>query len=99
MNYKYIYAPIALNEYKDAVEWYNKRSNIAAENFVKDVQEKIKNICSHPFRYRNTYKYFRETSLMKYPFCIVYFVEERKNTIVISSIYHQKRNPKRKYKK
>ncbi len=32
MNYKYIYAPIALNEYKDAVEWYNKRSNIAAEN-------------------------------------------------------------------
>ena len=68
MNYKYIYAPIALNEYKDAVEWYNKRSNIAAENFVKDVREKIKNISSHTFRYRNTYKYFRETSLKKISF-------------------------------
>ncbi len=99
MNYKHIYAPVAFSEYKEAVEWYDERSKTAAENFVRDVKEKIESICLNPLRHRNTYKYFRETSLKKYPFCIVYFVDENKKIVVITSVYHHKRNPKRKYKK
>ena len=99
MKYNYIYEPVALKEYKEAVEWYEERSETAAINFVNEVNEKIKSICTFPLRYRNTYKYFRETYLKKYPFYIVYFVDESKNIVVISSIYHHKRNPKKKYEK
>lgn len=63
MNYKYIYEPVALSEYKEAIQWYDERSKKAAENFVKEVKGKINSICIDPQRYRNTYKYFRETSL------------------------------------
>ena len=98
MNYKHVFAPAALIEYKEAVEWYDERSKTAAENFVRDVKEKIKSICINPLRYRNAYKYFRETSLKKYPFYIVYFVDENKRLVIISSVFHHKRNPKRKYK-
>ncbi|MGI8951095.1 MAG: type II toxin-antitoxin system RelE/ParE family toxin [Chitinophagaceae bacterium] len=68
MSHSFIYDPVALKEYKEAVLWYEERSEIAAENFVKDVREKIEAICKAPLRYRNSYKYFRETSLKKYPY-------------------------------
>ena len=99
MNYKHVYAPFAISEYKEAIEWYNERSKTGAENFVRDVNEKIKSICINPLRYRNAYKYFRKTSLKKYPFYIVYFIDESKKIVVISSVYHHKRNPKKKYEK
>ena len=49
--YQFIYSPIALIEYKDAVVWYNERTARAAEDFVKQVKEKIDKICHSPFHY------------------------------------------------
>lgn len=99
MSYKYIYDPVALMEYKDAVSWYHARSERVAQNFVTEVTKKILQICNNPLRTRNEYKDFKETSLKKYPYCIVYFVDENSKTIVIASIYHHKRNPGNKYEK
>jgi plasmid stabilization system protein ParE len=97
MSYHHIYTPVALMEYKEAVSWYAARSGPAAENFVKAVRERIALICEKPMRYRNGYKNFRETSLKKYPFYIIYFTDESKKTVVIASIYHHKRDPAKKY--
>ena len=99
MSYKYIYDPIALIEYKDAIRWYRSGSENVAQKFVLEVANKIEMICKHPMRCRNEYKNFRETVLKKYPYCIVYFIDEEIKTIVIISIYHQRRNPNRKYDK
>ena len=99
MSYKYIYAPVAFIEYKDAISWYDMHSKRAAENFVIAVNEKIKSICKNPTRYRNTYKIYRETSLRKYPYYLIYFIDESKRIVVITSVYHHKRNPRRKYNK
>ena len=99
MSYLPIYAPAALQEYKEAVGWYLGRSETAADNFIREVKEKIAVICDDPMRYRNTYKNFRETSLKKYPYAIVYLVDEPRKTIMVSSVYHHKRNPRRKYRK
>ena len=99
MSYKYIYDPIALIEYKEAINWYNNGSERAAENFVLEVTKKIDMICKHPLRCRNEYKNFRETVLKKYPYSIVYFIDDDTKTIIITSVYHQKRNPKMKYEK
>lgn len=75
---RHVYAPAALQEYKEAVGWYRERSEKAAENFIKEVDEKIAVICKDPLRYRNTYKEFRETSLKKYPYSIVYLLDEQR---------------------
>lgn len=99
MSYTHIFEPNALTEYKEAVAWYRERSEAAAENLIIEVKARIEAICSDPLRYRNTYKLFRETSLKKYPYSIVYFVDENTNTIIITSLYHHKRNPKKKYRK
>ena len=86
MSYKYIYDPVALKEYKEAVSWYLERSEEAAEGLVKEVKERLAVICSDPFRYRNAYKKYWETSLKKYPYSIVYLIDEDKKVIIVSSV-------------
>lgn len=99
MSYQHIYDPIALLEYKDAVAWYAERSKIAAANFVLAIKNKVAVICTDPFRYRNTFKKFRETSLAIYPYSIIYLIDEKIETIIITSVYHHKRAPRRKFRK
>ncbi|MEO5650407.1 MAG: type II toxin-antitoxin system RelE/ParE family toxin [Ginsengibacter sp.] len=95
--YPFIYSPVALIEYKDAVTWYKERSAKAAEDFVKQVKEKLDKICHSPFRYPETYNHFRETLLKKYPYSLIYSVDENKKMIIVTSVFHHKRNPKRKF--
>ena len=99
MSYLIVYQPGAIAEYEAAALWYKERSIQAAENFETAVNKKINILRTYPTQYRKTYKEFREIPLDKYPFNIIYLVDEVKMKVVISSLYHHKRNPKKKYKK
>ncbi|WP_145715616.1 type II toxin-antitoxin system RelE/ParE family toxin [Chitinophaga japonensis] len=81
------------------MEWYAERSEQAANNFIIAIRERLDILHSEPDRYRKTYKNFREITLKKYPYSIVYLINEIDKVIVISSIYHHKRSPRYKYKK
>lgn len=91
MSYRHIYDPVALNEYKEAVSWYLERSELAAEGFVKELNEKIAVVCNDPFRFRNTYKNYREISLNKYPY---YHVNTE---VVIAVEYYYRASEKYRY--
>jgi plasmid stabilization system protein ParE len=67
--------------------------------FRRAVKERLRLICEKPQQYRNTYKNFRESLLKKYPFYIIYFIDEGNKTVIIVSIFHHKRNPAKKYLK
>ncbi len=97
--YNYIFDPNAANEYEDAFIWYERKSVIAADKFIIPIQNAIDAICNHPYRYRNMYKNLRELSLKKYPYNLVYFIDDKKKLIIITSIYHHKRNLEGKYNK
>lgn len=99
MSYVHIYDPGALLEYKDAAAWYLRRSETAAANLVNEIKKAIFLICKDPFRYRNSYKTFRETSLKKYPYSTIYGGDESVKMVIIESVFHHKRNPRRKYRK
>jgi plasmid stabilization system protein ParE len=99
MRYTIAYQPGALSEYEQAVAWYRERSKQAAENFEAAMEERMAVLRTQPARYRKTYKQFHETALKKYPFSIIYLISEKEKKVIISSIFHHKRNPKRKYRK
>lgn len=99
MSYQPVYEPAAFVEYKEAIAWYKGHSETAAKNFVIAVKTRLQEICEHPTRYRNLYKNFREASLSKFPYSIVFFVDDLNKIVVVSSVYHHKRNPKKKYNK
>ncbi len=89
----------AAKEYLEAIAWYKERSVLAAENFVKAVNEAFISIELQPANYKNVYKHFYEIKLRKYSYSIVYFIDEKKNSIVITTVFHYKRNPKKKFDK
>lgn len=93
--YQIVYSPKALNEYELSIIWYAERSITAAENFVKTVSLKVNLIKQNPTSFKNKYRHFYEAKLHKFPFTIIYFIDD--NIIVITAIYHHKRNPKKKY--
>ncbi len=99
MAYQHYFEPRALKEYIKALNWYKKRSHLAATNFVKEIDEAINIICKQPDRFHISYNQFRETALRKYPFYIIYTIEEKKKQVLIFSVFHSKRNPLKKYKK
>jgi plasmid stabilization system protein ParE len=77
MIYRYILHPIAQREYGKSVEWYLERSEKAANNFVKAVEKRFGIICKDPQRFKNEYRHYYETTLKKFPFTIVYAIEEQ----------------------
>ena len=99
MSYTISYQERALHEYESATEWYRLHSENAAVNFEIAVKEKIDILRSQPASYKKTYKLFHEVSFKKYPYSIVYLIDEKENQVIISSIFHHKRNPKVKFKK
>jgi plasmid stabilization system protein ParE len=94
--YSITFATIAADEYIEAINWYKEKSLDAAEKFVKSINEKLDNISLNPYQYKNLYKKFYEVSTRKYPYTIVYIIEEEK--VVIVAVYHHKRRPYKKYR-
>lgn len=89
----------ATEEYEEAIKWYAERSGAVAERFINAVNEKLNSISTNPRQYKNLYKGYYEVSTRRYPYTIVYFIDEALNSVIIVAIYHQKRHPKRKYRR
>lgn len=98
MSFIYVLHESAQQEYETAIRWYLKRSLSAAVGFVETVDFALKQACSHPTRWRNTYKHYYELGLKKYPYVIIYSIEVESNTIAVWKFYHKKRDPKKKYR-
>lgn len=96
--YQYLLEPKAQTEYEESIEFYAERSLEATLNFINIVEQTIELICKKPFGNRNRYKNYFEIILDKYPFTIIYTIEQELNLLIIISIYHHSRNPKYKYK-
>ena len=98
MPYIHIFDPKASDQYEEAYNWYKKRSEIAGDKLIIEVEEAIKKICADPFRYRKTHKNLRELSLKKFPYSVIYLPDEENKLVAINSLFHHKRSPKKKYK-
>ena len=96
--YQYLLDPKAQTEYEESIEFYAERSEQATLKFIEIVEQTIEQLCKKPYGNRKKYKNYYEINLEKYPFSIIYIIEEEVKQIIIISIYHQSRNPKYKYK-
>lgn len=98
MLFKIDFRKRALKEFVEATGWYQERSSQAAENFATIIQQALMEIKNQPYHFRQTHKDYREVKIKKYPYSIVYFIDAKKQSIIITTIFHHKRNPNRKFK-
>ena len=96
MKYSLVIRDKAFSELEDAYSWYEQQQKGLGELFLSEFKEYSKIIQSSPESFEKKYKDFRELLLKTFPYFIVYQID--KNTVVVFSVFHTSRNPKRKYK-
>lgn len=89
----------AYKEYIEAFQWYELKQTGLGEKFKNNVEKKLLQISEHPQFYSRRNHSYREAKIENFPFAIIYKFFSRKKFIEIIAIYHEKRNPKKKYRK
>lgn len=78
----------------DAAGWYREKQPGLDKKFIAAIEEAMQRISLTPTAGRKLYRSFRETSLKKFPFVIVY--EIIFDSIVIYQVFHISQNPRKK---
>ena len=98
MTYTHLFLLEAQKEYETALYWYLERSTKAAKNFVIAFENALILVCTNPQRWRNGYENYFELRLKKYPFTIVYLIDDQNHLILITAVFHHSKDPIDKYR-
>jgi mRNA-degrading endonuclease RelE of RelBE toxin-antitoxin system len=100
MSYRYIFHAGVKTDYDEAYDWYELEQEGLGEKFLLAFRLKIKQIAEQPDTYgEKSKKGYREAKMDNFPFSIIYTIYKRKKIIFVSSLHHQSKDPKKKYRK
>jgi plasmid stabilization system protein ParE len=88
--------PKADAEYQEAYAWYEEQLRGLGERFEFSLEQKFSSISSTPLLYPVKKYDIRECKINDFPYLIVYKLYPRKKVILIISIFHTSRNPRKK---
>ncbi|MBI4931539.1 MAG: type II toxin-antitoxin system RelE/ParE family toxin [Bacteroidetes bacterium] len=94
--YRLIITDKAVSDIVHAKEWYNKQQENLGGRFANVIFDSIDNIKRHPLAYPNKYRFTREMYVQKFPYVIIFSMEE--NVIFILRVFACKQDYKKKYK-
>jgi len=97
VNYQLKFHLKAKQEYIDSYLWYGLQQNGLEERFKLAVGLVLEKLTRNPQYFRFCKEPFREASIKKFPFTIVFTINI--NSVFIAAIYHSKRNPSLKFRK
>lgn len=83
----------AYKEIEESKEYYNLQKDGLGLDFKSDVFSAVNNIASYPTLYPIISNEIRRCLLHRFPFSIFYSI--RQNTIIILSVAHQHRTPRK----
>lgn len=96
MNYKVDLLFKARQEIFEGWKWYEKQETGLGYRFEDEVFKKIALIEKNPLHYPFKKK-AREALIDNFPFLIVYRINKSHKLIMIISVFHTSRHPKKKY--
>jgi ParE toxin of type II toxin-antitoxin system, parDE len=99
MSYAFELRQEAILELTNSVIWYEEQQSGLGIKFRGEVNNKLELICKNPFHYKKSYKNFHEALTYKFPFLLVYYINEKELKVVVLAIFHTSRNPKKKFRK
>lgn len=92
MNYKVVIEPRAIIDIQDAVDYYDSKSEGLGIRFYKTLEEHIELIAKAPF-FQVRYKDYHALPIQKFPFIILYFINEETKTVFVMSVFNTFLNP------
>ncbi len=88
---KLVYAPETKVEIKESAEYYEGCRKGPGQAFLIEIESTKKRISQSPLTWRKISGQFRRCLANKFPYAIIYLVEE--DEIFIAAVMHLKREP------
>jgi plasmid stabilization system protein ParE len=86
----------AEQEVTDAYAWYEAKQEGLGERFVDQLDHYLLLIGSNPYQYPSRYgNELRFAPAKPFPYLIVFWVDERLETVFVTSVFHTSRKPKK----
>lgn len=86
----------AAAEIQDAYDYYEEQQAGLGDYFIKVLYARLGQILKAPNGNQLVYASYRQAVVFKFPFVIIYEIEE--GAIIVYSVFHTSRNPKGKVK-
>jgi len=87
---------IAIEELEEAFNWYEDQLVGLGYDLSGEIDEYLDHIKSNPYQFAIQFsKRYRFATLSRFPYQIIYFIDEDANQIFVISIFHASRKPKR----
>jgi len=86
-----IFHLLADSELHDSVYYYEKQRQGLGQEFLDEVHQAVEQITAYPYTSRMIKKGLRQKAVRRFPFNIIYRVEN--DTIFILAVMHQRRRP------
>lgn len=83
----------AIKDIEESFYFYEDKQRGLGVRFKDEVKEDLEIIQKYPLSFSILFKNARKKSLDKFPFQIIYTVDEEKYEIAVIAIWHLKRNP------
>lgn len=85
----------AEDELSDAYDWYEHKQQSLGNKLYNEVNHYLTLIEENPYQFPVKYtEDLRSASLNRFPYLILYWIDESNNIVFIVSIFHTSRNPK-----
>ena len=92
MNIRFLEA--AQKEIDEAVEWYNHQSPGLGMRFLYEIDRSLMRICDYPFLCAKIEPDIRRCLVNKFPYGLIYSIDEDQDVIVIIAAAHLHRRPR-----
>lgn len=81
----------ALTDAQKAIDYYDEQAIGLGEKFNNALDKHIATIANNPF-YQLRYKDYRALPIKKFPYLILFYIQEDSNTVYITAVFHTKQN-------
>lgn len=92
MIYKIVIDPRAILDIQDAVDYYEFKNQGLGVRFYETLEEHFAIISKTPF-FQLRYKDYHALPIKKFPFILLYFIDESLKTVYIMSVFNTFLNP------
>ena len=92
MAYNIVLKKRALENLWEAMDYYEKQSSGLEKRLMNEFFNRLNDLREHPERYGPIYKHFRRIPLKKFPYKIVFAIDEPRKRVVVLVLWHERRN-------
>ncbi len=93
MTYRVKMLPEAEAEVAEAYAWYQEQRLGLGDEFLLSLEAVLGLLSRTPLMFGETYKNGRKALLRRFPYVVVYLVDE--DTVIVTSVHHTSRSPSR----